>query len=257
MFLIESWVFVREITLETLAMPISAKLISLYVFIAKFVAHPKPTSTFDHYILSHSWSANFCNQIENMNLPGCVHPNEFQKTEFSIHGLWPDQISKTFKPVTSKLHNFNYGPEFCKQNGDFNINNITDLFPDMYKMWPSESNHGQLWRHEWDRHGSCSGLNEHDYFSTALNITKQLNLKIDNQLIGKFVPTSTLKLHLQQSSNRSFELICSQKNQVQYLKEIRFCLNRNLTFRDFPKTQISEDNCHDSKDTFISSFDSK
>jgi ribonuclease T2 len=50
----------------------------------------------------------------------------------------------------------------------------------MQKDWPSlacpSSDGVRFWSHEWEKHGTCSLLNEHKYFKTALDLKEKANL---------------------------------------------------------------------------------
>ncbi|CAK9870634.1 unnamed protein product [Sphagnum jensenii] len=57
---------------------------------------------------------------------------------------------------------------------------IKDLTEELNLHWnklscPS-SNNSPFWNHEWSKHGTCSGLTEHAYFKTALNLYTTYNL---------------------------------------------------------------------------------
>ena len=70
---------------------------------------------------------------------------------YSIHGLWP--------------HNGNY----CS-NKKFDMDKIGSLLPRLHRHW--YSNYGKdetFWKHEYEKHGTCSGLSEYDYFEKALD----------------------------------------------------------------------------------------
>ncbi len=73
---------------------------------------------------------------------------------WTIHGLW----------LQSR--------EGC--GGSFNVNAIQDLVSTMGDEWLScpqyHSNNEAFWSHEWSEHGSCTGLAEHSFFSTALSL---------------------------------------------------------------------------------------
>ena len=83
---------------------------------------------------------------------------EMQKCEgakdFTLHGLWP--------------------PENGCGGAPFNDTAVKDLLPKMKVDWLSCPEDGgdneQFWSHEWEKHGTCSGLSEHDFFSAALKL---------------------------------------------------------------------------------------
>lgn len=63
----------------------------------------------------------------------------------------------------------------------------------MQKDWASlacpSSNGLTFWSHEWDKHGTCSEsvLNQHSYFSSALNLKDQVNLLRALKSAGKYI----------------------------------------------------------------------
>lgn len=57
---------------------------------------------------------------------------------------------------------------------------VSDLISRMERDWPSlacpSSDGVRFWSHEWEKHGTCSGLNQHDYFQKALQFKTKANL---------------------------------------------------------------------------------
>jgi ribonuclease I len=73
---------------------------------------------------------------------------------------------------------------------------IKDLTEELNLHWnklscPS-SNNSPFWNHEWSKHGTCSGLTEHAYFKTALNLYNTYNLTAALASAGENLD---LKLH--------------------------------------------------------------
>src|SRR5215831_680810 len=98
---------------------------------------------FDYYVLSLSWSPSFCDAAGERaaKQPECGE----RPYSFVVHGLWP-QYEKGF-------------PEYCQvpaprlDRGV--VSSIIDLMPAPRLIF-----------HEWDRHGTCSGLSARAYFET-------------------------------------------------------------------------------------------
>ena len=89
---------------------------------------------FDFYVLSLSWSPEFCHG--HPQSPECVNGH----FGFVVHGLWP-QFTDGY-------------PENCSNaSGPSNPGSMTDIMPDT-----------GLVEHEWSRHGTCSGLDADGYF---------------------------------------------------------------------------------------------
>lgn len=89
---------------------------------------------FDFYVLSLSWSPEFCSS--HRQSPECQNGH----FGFVVHGLWP-QLTDGY-------------PENCSNApGPSNPQSMTDIMPD-----------AGLVEHEWTRHGTCSGLDADSYF---------------------------------------------------------------------------------------------
>ena len=91
---------------------------------------------FDFYVLSLSWSPSFCDSAGERGTPPQEQCGE-RPFSFVVHGLWP-QYERGF-------------PEFCQVPAPRLDRNIVG---GMLDLMPSP----RLIFHEWDRHGTCSGL---------------------------------------------------------------------------------------------------
>jgi ribonuclease T2 len=89
---------------------------------------------FDYYLLTLSWSPEFC--YSHKDKPECQSGHY----GFVIHGLWP-QYAEGY-------------PEHCSNApGLSNPSEMADIMPDL-----------GLVAHEWTTHGTCSGLDAEAYF---------------------------------------------------------------------------------------------
>ena len=90
---------------------------------------------FDFYLLNLSWSPEFC--ATHGDSPECGH-----NLGFVVHGLWPQDASGDY-------------PQHCSDApGPANPQADTDVIPT-----------ASLVEHEWQTHGTCSGLGADDYFA--------------------------------------------------------------------------------------------
>ena len=107
---------------------------------------------FDFYLLNLSWSPEFC--YSHPSAAECAsHPT------FVLHGLWPQNNDGTYP------HDCSSAP------GPANSSQYRDLYPD-----PG------LLEHEWQKHGTCSGLSPADYFASAKKAFR--SVAIPAQLAG-------------------------------------------------------------------------
>lgn len=90
---------------------------------------------FDFYLLNLSWSPEFC--ATHGDSPECG-----RNLGFVVHGLWPQDTDGDY-------------PQHCSATpGPANPQADTDIMPT-----------ASLVEHEWETHGTCSGLSADDYFA--------------------------------------------------------------------------------------------
>jgi ribonuclease T2 len=165
---------------------------------------------FDFYVLSLSWSPSFCETIGNRfrKQPEC----SARPYSFVVHGLWP-QYENGF-------------PQSCLVPAP---RLPRDLMESMLDLMPAP----QLIYHEWDQHGTCSGLSPAAYFDTvrkaraAVKIPSDyVDLKSELRVNPEDVKTAFIKANPGLRAS-SIAVDCDNR-----LREIRICLGKDLTFRD-------------------------
>jgi len=115
-----------------------AAAIALFTLLSSIPAAPQ----FSHYLLVLSYAPDFCAQPQ-----GKKDPRECgagRRVGFIVHGLWPQN-------ETSR------GPQNCGPASPVS----KAIVQTTLKYIPTES----LMQHEWDAHGTCSGLSAADYFA--------------------------------------------------------------------------------------------
>jgi len=195
------------------AMKLAAAMLLLAMFcpiaLARHHSHAAANAPghFDYYLLSLSWSPSYC-----LVHPGDSHQCQGRGFGFVLHGLWPQ---------------FNAGgyPQDCESN----VGVDRDAEALGRTLYPSPS----LMEHEWQRHGSCSGLAPADYFRTAdralalVHIPARFEAPRSDQRLG---PQQILAAF--QGANpalppHSLTLACSHDE----LSEVRVCLTQSLQLR--------------------------
>ncbi|MEP6939035.1 MAG: ribonuclease T2 [Rudaea sp.] len=96
---------------------------------------------FDYYLVSLSWSPSYC----------ALHPSEAEQCGnkgfgFVLHGLWPQNRNGSW-------------PQDCRSSATPDDKTIAR----MLAIMPSR----HLIEHEWQTHGTCSGLDPQGYFALA------------------------------------------------------------------------------------------
>jgi len=175
---------------------------------------------FDYYLLSLSWSPEFCSNHSD--------PEQCQGTRkytFVVHGLWP-QYEKGW-------------PQFCQPSSTV----PADLAGSMLDLMPNR----QLIQHEWDRHGTCSGLDQKGYFDLIRQVRASIKIPEDYAQPLKQVTQapSQIKQHFEAANTGfgedSIRLACSGR----FLSEVDMCLGKDLKSR--PCGSDVRDKCSASK----------
>jgi ribonuclease T2 len=104
---------------------------------------------FDYYALVLSWSPSYCAENADRNEQQCDR-RDGRRYSFVLHGLWP-QYNRGY-PSACHLPRRPFVPD--------------DVIARMLDIMPSRS----LVIHEYRTHGTCSGLDPAQYFSTALRL---------------------------------------------------------------------------------------
>ncbi|TMW61527.1 hypothetical protein Poli38472_012718 [Pythium oligandrum] len=194
--------------------------------------------TFDFYLLAQSWQPQFCHGKESQ-YPGCKNPEEWMKTHFTLHGLWPEYKSGSY-------------PQNCKST-TFDAKTVENAvgMGNLTKYWPeveydvSSSQYPTFWEHEWSRHGSCTGLDQRTYFAVAVSMLRD-GLASTPDFIQKNVgkTVSTADLRAAYGANTPV-LKCSGK----YLSQVFTCWEKNsknnipTTGMACPAAVLKEDTC--------------
>jgi len=172
---------------------------------------------FDFYVLSLSWSPSFCAANAERGFqrsdPQCG-PRPFS---FVVHGMWP-QYEKGF-------------PEFCQVPSP-RLNR--SIVSSMLDLMPSP----RLVFHEWDRHGTCSGLSAGAFFDTVRKA--RAVVKIPPQYIDLQSPLTVTPDEVEDAfvkanpglTRDGIAVTCGGRR----LDEVRICLSRDLKFRDCAET---------------------
>jgi ribonuclease T2 len=159
---------------------------------------------FDYYLLTLSWSPSYC----------LVHPGDRYQCQgrgfgFVLHGLWPQFDSGGY-------------PQDCAAGVD--LDRAAEAVG--RTLYPSPT----LMRHEWERHGTCSGLSPVEYFRAADRALAVLHIppifeapRADQQL-----PPGQILAAFRAANPalppHAMTVACSRAA----LSEVRICLTRDL-----------------------------
>lgn len=163
-------------------------------------ARAQQPGKFDYYVLNMSWSPEYCYSHRGSDECG-------RHLGLVVHGLWPQ-----YKDASR-------GPEYCgKMPGLSNPDRMLDIMPSK-----------TLIDHEWDAHGTCSGLSADDYFGLLRKTFASFRLPRElqqprRQMIIKAVQLRRDILQANPELNDSeIALSCNGP----YLREVELCVNKD------------------------------
>jgi ribonuclease T2 len=200
-----------------------AALIASIVFILALTIRGAPAQDrrqntpgqFDFYVLTLSWSPSFCEASAERGQRNAAQREQCGDRPFSfvVHGLWP-QYERGF-------------PEFC-QNPAPRLNR--NIVSSMLDLMPSP----RLIFHEWDRHGTCSGLSAYAFFENVRRARATVKIPeqyLDIQQAKTVSPDEVEEAFVKANpgmTRAGISVACDSKR----LNEIRICLGKDLKFKD-------------------------
>ncbi|GAC1336881.1 MAG: hypothetical protein NVSMB18_00840 [Acetobacteraceae bacterium] len=185
---------------------------------------------FDYFLLSLSVAPSFCAlSSRNASIEECrqLTAAEFQQTPLTIHGLWPNRarLSSNRQPQNCP------GPDLVLSDG---------LQAQLRRYMPGGP---RLEQHEWEKHGTCSGLDPEQYFAAAAQWAATANDTIGAAMLAQ---GSTVRIDplLQAVAARDKALAAAvvvscrfpRGNREALVEEIRVVLSKD--FRPLPAGSV-------------------
>ena len=178
---------------------------------------------FDFYVLALSWSSSYSESAKQRapdRKPGLQCSG--RPFSFVVHGLWPE-YEKGF-------------PSYCQVPAErlthAIVSGMLDLMPSPHLIF-----------HEWQRHGTCSGLTPHAYFE-AVRKARAI-VKIPVNYLGPPAPVTVSPaavaeafLKVNPGLTRGAMAVTCDKTR---LTEVRLCLSKDFAFRDC--TEVVQHSC--------------
>ncbi|WP_170575752.1 ribonuclease T2 family protein [Ruegeria atlantica] len=162
---------------------------------------------FDYYVLSLSWSPNWCAREGDAH--GSDQCDARHDHGWILHGLWPQ---------------FHQGwPAFCRTPEVPPSRTMTREMTDI------QGSSGLAW-HQWKKHGTCSGLSAVDYYALSRRAYEGITRpaifrKLDAQV--KLPASVVEEAFLKANPNLERDMITVTCNQG-YIEEVRLCLTLDL-----------------------------
>jgi len=181
---------------------------------------------FDFYVLALSWSPSYCQDTEERGRSGGEQCSTARPYSFVVHGLWPQYERGFPKDCQIPAPRLNRG-----------------IMTSMLDLMPAP----RLVFHEWDTHGTCSGLGAQAYFDlvrkarTAVTIPESLSAPKSTLTVS---PNEVEEAFVKSNPGLSRAGIAVTCNSTR-LSEVRICMTKDLKFRDC--AEIDRRACHREK----------
>lgn len=188
----------------------SAGLLALGASAALAAPQSKP-GEFDYYVLSMSWSPQFCATKSGQGPKGDLQCRASQAHDFVLHGLWPQYAKGGWPAACSTTRKV---PD--------------DIVQRLQPIMPSVT----LPQHEWDKHGTCSGKDVGGYFDDAAAAFNAVRIPSVYQLpaVANHTSPDQIRVDFLASnpalSPKSVAVVCDKSGRE--LMEVRVCLDKAL-----------------------------
>lgn len=169
-----------------------------------------PAGDFDFYVLALSWSPTHCSGAAGQGRDDDLQCRSGRAFGFVAHGLWP-QYQRGW-------------PSHCETGAPRRV--PSDVMEAAMKVSPSR----QLVQHQWEKHGTCSGLSQADYFRTTARAVG--DLRVPKAFVQPAKPLATTADAVRErfvAANPGLEasavvVTCRRRE----IAEVRVCLDKAL-----------------------------
>jgi ribonuclease T2 len=168
---------------------------------------------FDFYVLALSWSPSFCKDNEERGRQSNEQCSRGRPYSFVVHGLWP-QYERGF-------------PRDCQMPAP-RLNR--EVMTSMLDLMPAP----RLVYHEWDQHGTCSGLRAQEYFALVRKAREAVKIPENYAAPDRTLtvtPDEVEDAFVRSNpglSRAGIAVTCGSTR----LSEVRVCMSKDLKFRD-------------------------
>ena len=159
---------------------------------------------FDYYAMALSWSPEHC-AIKPGGREQCA-----RKLGFVLHGLWPQ-------------YQRGYPASCTRERLD------ADMEQQFAGLYPSRF----LYRHEWEKHGTCSGLSQEAFHQLASELRQKVKIPADYQSPEEPLRKTSFQLKADLASANEWlapdNITVACADGGRFLREIYICINKQGT----------------------------
>jgi ribonuclease T2 len=199
---------------------------------------------FSNYLFVLEWEPQFCTTVSGAPECAALTTGSFAATYPVLHGLWPDQAGDTsdsygYCGAAIAQKPLDHASTWCQMTLP-PLSDATRASLDKYMPGTKSC----LEHHEWERHGTCSGLSADAYFGAETGLAAA----VDGSSFGAYVAQHAGGLVDRDSllaqfdaafgagTSASVTVHCASSNGEAYLTEIHITLKPAL----FPPDQLAD-----------------
>ncbi len=166
--------------------------------------------SFDYYLLALSWAPEYCaTHSQNASSSECDPHRHYGLV---VHGMWPQNDDGSY-------------PQHCAPAQPVSNAIVQQMLP----IIPARG----LIQHEWETHGTCSGLSTKDYFDSIEKVFRGLQVPAAYQKVDKTLSVSPQEIEQQFADANhapagAFRIHCSNGELI----EVQACFSKDLAYRD-------------------------
>lgn len=204
----------------------------------------EPAPDVDHYILALSWQPAFCER--NAAKPECreLDGADFAATNLALHGLWPNGGGDE--------HPFYCGVAAVDRGRD--EDGAWCALPETGADQATQSDLAQVMpgslscldRHEWIKHGTCTGLGADSYFDESARLVREVQTTRLAELLRSNIGKQVSRRDLLEAFEQEFgagaagalEVTCRREDGRADLAEIRLALRRDAIGKSLSRNAL-------------------
>jgi ribonuclease T2 len=160
----------------------------------KATAQGKP-----EFVLALSWQPAFCETRPGKRECRAQRQDGFDASHFTLHGLWPQPNGNFYCEVVGSDQARDRSGRW-KDLPPVRLDGKTRR--ELERVMPGTQSH--LDRHEWIKHGTCSGLDQQQYFATALTLARAVNTSPVRELFASNVGRALSAGQIRRAFDKAF-----------------------------------------------------
>ncbi|MBK8160877.1 MAG: hypothetical protein IPK59_19650 [Rhodospirillaceae bacterium] len=200
------------------------------------------------YVLSLSWQPTFCDSDAGASKSECsgLDEGDWAASHFTLHGLWPN-ADRNGDGRLDEADDYCLPPEsraqaIAQDRADWAKLPAVRLPPDLQQRLTQimPGTVSRLERHQWIKHGSCSGLSMPRYFGAAVSLAEAMAETDFNNLVAAAAGEDIARRDLLaafatefgKGSERALQLVCRKDAGLSVLSEVRLHLRADAVEKE-------------------------